>query len=634
MRFFLMALALFLSACGGGDEPAGNAQSGNSAPVTPTPRPTASPTPRPTVAPTATPTPLPTPTPTPAPPDRDADGFADAVDNCPDWFDFYQQDSDGDGLGDRCDVRYDVDGKITVEPRYEALQEVNIHVALYKYPGTRDPYTMTEVRNLFLGNEQQLQPGLNDIFSKWSAGSMAIKVSIDPAWREYPWTREQFEAMYASERAGNAERDIEALFREEAAASGLNYDSVIFVGERERRQGQYVYARTSNCYAFLGFDFEDDLRIGDHSWLFFHREIGGSEIVSSCFRMRTIAHETSHLLGFEHEGVVQCPNSYVAPVSMLDLDYTVEEGTCSDLKYFEYNALSIMGRGVGPLHTGRRAYYGWAGVSGEVKPDLRQSTIFQLPFSEIATNDPRFIKIPLSGDDWPVQRSPVELGLEVSVIPGFVPGFNQLSYQNLRSGPYMNIRYSVDSVRFRNERIPADSYLVDFDFGGDTFLGSWGLGQTFRDPYRGVLVSLERQVDNETMEVRVSRSAARFDRHAVLLLEDQIGQDFNLWAGEDTVTLSSGSQPVSIRNPRIQSNITAGHSVLMTHNCPELLPANSSCAFTIRTERNVAEADFNRVFLLRMETDDPLMPQPVVEFRHARNFSRKGHHGHDDVVIE
>lgn len=42
--------------------------------------------------------------------DRDGDGIADAIDNCPDIFNPGQADFDGDGIGDACDPDDDNDG--------------------------------------------------------------------------------------------------------------------------------------------------------------------------------------------------------------------------------------------------------------------------------------------------------------------------------------------------------------------------------------------------------------------------------------------------------------------------------------------------------------------------------------------
>jgi hypothetical protein len=52
--------------------------------------------------------------------DRDSDGVADGVDNCPDNANPGQEDADGDGIGDACDTCTDTDGDGSGNPGFAA----------------------------------------------------------------------------------------------------------------------------------------------------------------------------------------------------------------------------------------------------------------------------------------------------------------------------------------------------------------------------------------------------------------------------------------------------------------------------------------------------------------------------------
>ncbi len=46
--------------------------------------------------------------------DRDGDGVADDIDNCPDFFNPDQTDTDNDGIGNRCDADFDNSGFVNL----------------------------------------------------------------------------------------------------------------------------------------------------------------------------------------------------------------------------------------------------------------------------------------------------------------------------------------------------------------------------------------------------------------------------------------------------------------------------------------------------------------------------------------
>ena len=64
-------------------------------------------------APPSTPMAIPVPTPTPRP-DADSDGLPDESDLCPALVDPFQNDLDGDGWGDSCDIDIDGDGQANI----------------------------------------------------------------------------------------------------------------------------------------------------------------------------------------------------------------------------------------------------------------------------------------------------------------------------------------------------------------------------------------------------------------------------------------------------------------------------------------------------------------------------------------
>lgn len=167
-----------------------------------------------------------------------------------------------------------------------------------------------------------------------------------------------------------------------------------------------------------------------------------------------------------------------------------------------------------------------------------------------------------------------------------------------------------------------------------SFYGTWSPGWVFEDIYRGIRVELIGEADEESMDLRVSRSAAKFDRHVALSLEHTVIDPGSIYIGEASVSPTAGDEPLNISNIRIQSNITEGHSVELEHACPETLAANNSCTFTVRTQRDATLVSRSSVFLLRMDTNDSLMPQPVVEFRHSLEFYSKSLQGEPEIIVE
>ena len=565
----VLFVGLILAGCSGGDS------TGSTSPTprpTVTPTPTIAPTPTPTAVPTPEPTPDPSATPTPTPePDADADGIADGMDVCADIFDPDQSDVDRDGIGDLCDSVYEA----PISPPTAAVGRGprSLLVTHFMFADTQTPpYEISQtrerlegehpysIRNFFLENSYGASPQTYDI-RNWARlpGSFADYNNLDAEFR-------MFEEVVAHIKQNYNVSNYDGAV---AIVQGTDFGPGCFQAPPNRGFSIGLVFLSHGCGANAGI----------------------------------MAHEIGHDYDLLHSSTISC-NSWPSgvPMSLTDPAFNgvhcETASTTNNATFYGYSQFDFMGSYRGHTNAFNKATLGWIKPSN--RTEVATSGTFELDAYEPASNGLKALQIPIGNDRL---GEPAAWWVEYRTKP-IVDLETRTAFSHVQTDVVL-IWLNLSEIYNRNNGSVAGSYSLLFD--GDGVRTKLVEGESFVDIHRGVRITR----GESTMVDGVKRANVTVER-SKLDLVPSIG-----------VTLLPGS-PVDItvknRNAsavQISSASLGGHApssfTIMTDGCSgEVLASQASCEVTIAHQRASGDSTPRYDAFLKLETTDPLRPQPVV----------------------
>lgn len=532
----------------------------------------------------------------------------DAQDNCPGVYNFYQADSDRDGLGDVCDSTFDQTSPAAIA-KDPVLRSPRILVVAYHYADKTPPEGDSQTRARLTGGDGPFL-SVERMLLEQSQGAVRPRIEFS-GWQSAAGAFPTYQQRASDEGRANFPaavliQDIERDLLRAGALSSVD-TLVVLVDSAFSSSNDGV-----GCRATTGASQLTDFDSGQTA------AVRRVDLNMARCGQGQILHEVGHTFDLDHVASVTCIDGAYPSGAQWESLHQLDEwadGQCaaSEVAYNTYADHYIMGNYAGLFSSFDRVRVGWLPEANVFRPPVGISEEWIHPQHAFADDKKRAYLLEFGRD---VGNYPYGYALEVRSHSGVVAtdvSLERVAYRNTpNTRMHTELVLLANQVSWRGEQYASQSGTV---IAADAFDGNYfKTGDSYHDPYRGVRITLTEQDDaNLRVRVRTELSGLRGVPGDVLKFGDDATQTVEL--------VNQGSETITLSNFRLRKGNTGAFQI-QANGCAGSLAPRARCAVRVRSQNGTlgsASYDGRAVVLdaLMWDSTDPLRPQPVVELIRA-----------------